>query len=709
MLKLKDFLMHYGKLTSAALLVTLTVACGSGGGSDNILCGGEPCEDTTPETLAETEGTDGTISIGNGSGSSFETGVIAADIGAASLAANASTVLTVTVVDQSNSLVSDQANVTFSSNCVDTNLARFDRSAVVTSSGSASVTYTAAGCEGVDVITATSGEVSATISIVVEAEVISIGSGSGADFVPDELALGIGAGAQLAAGGQTTINISIANQDGELQTADVSSPTSISLTSGCVTQGLATLSSTSIDTVTGLAQVVFTDQGCGVAPDGTVDTITASTLGLSASVELDIAPDTVNQLEFVSVEPDILFLKGTGGEETAIVTFRVEGQLGGPVAGAEVEFALSTEVGGLTLPVSEGVTNSAGEVSVTVQAGTVPTSVRIIATEQSTGTSTISDGLTVATGIADSDNFSVVAETINPECWTGLQGNTVSITAFVGDVFNNPPPDGTVVQFITEGGIVESSCKTSGGRCSVQFTCTPEFVSDGRIEIMGYTIGAESFDDTNTNGVFDAGDSFVAADNDITEAFRDDNENGVYDDIQYLDFNVNGSFDDVDGQYTGPSCDAPDDGTVCSGSSTLHVFDSVTLSQSNPSVTRILGTENVPAVMPADTFANVFAGTSFFVANSIDLSPGDNNVFLGTLVLGDSNLNSLPSGTTIALSADNGEVAGSGFTVLNTNRPAFINIIMSADDTPSADGALTVTVTVPGYSAVELSFPVDDN
>ena len=727
MLMLKELINRYAKPLSAGLLLAGLAGCGSGGGNDNILCGGNPCPSPGQSGGSSSNNQ---VRLGSGSGTNFNAGVLTASIGSASLPPSGNTTISASIVDQTGAFVTNESTITFSSRCNTEGSASFNQNQVITTTGQAQVTYTAEGCEGSDTITATLGTATASVEITVSPNVVRIGRGSGADFVAGELTTNLATGTSLSAGGQIVINMSLANQQGVLQTANASNPLSIEVTSGCITRGLAKVDRSPVTTVTGTASVVYTDMGCGVAPNGTSDTIVASALNSSASVDVTIAPDTVNQLQFISAQPQELFLKGTGGVETSVVTFSVRGQLGGPVVGATVDFELSTDVGGIEIPVTSGVTNAQGQVSATVQAGTVPTSVRVIATERSSMISTVSNSLSVATGITDSDNFSVVAQTLNPECWSGVQGNQVTITAFLGDVFNNPPPNGTVVQFITEGGIIGSSCQSSGGRCTVTFTCTPEFVSDGRIEILGYTIGAESFDDVNTNGVFDAGDRFVAADNDLSEAFRDDNEDGVYNDIQYLDFNSDGAFNDKDGKYTGPNCDSPNDGTECAivggeQVTTLNVFNSVTISQSNPTVTRIFGGEAVPGterrdragnvVQAAQTFVNRFFGGNasqiFSLAGGSQIRVLPNtSVNLGTLIIGDSNLNSLPTGTTIAVTAGNGELAsGNGFTIRNTNRPAFIPLAIRADDEPSNDGNLQVTITVPGYGAEVFSWPVNDS
>lgn len=709
MLMLKEFITQFGKSSAAVLLALVLAGCGSGGGTDNILCGGDPCfpDDGAVDTSGPTS--DGEISVGSGTGSAFQPGVLTTEVGVFSLSPSGSTTVTVNVVDATNELITTEVTINFDSTCVNQGLSVFDQRVVVTSAGTATVTYTSQGCVGADTLTASVGELTASAIINIDPEVISIGSGAGDAFTPGVLDLGIGIGTTLSAGGQTTVLITVANQEGILQTADITNSTEVTVTSGCVAAGLATLDNNTVFTVTGSALVTYTDNGCGVAPNGFVDSIVATALGVTGQVEILIAPDTVNQVQFVSVDPAELFLAGTGGQETSLVTFRVRGQLGGPVVGADVDFSLTTEIGGLSLSSLEGVTNNLGEVSVTVQAGTVPTPVRVNATERSSGISTISDGLTVATGIADFDNFSVVADVINPECWTGRQAaEKATITAFVGDVFNNPPPDGTVVNFTTEGGVVESFCTTENGACSVFFNCTPDFVADGRIEVLGYTVGAESFDDLNGNGVFDLGDDFVPADNDKSEAFRDDNENGVFDDIISLDFGGAGGHDGPDGLYTGPACDGTNVATACSGNSTLHVFNSVTMVQSDPSVTRIFSGTAVPAsaVVDFDTFYGVavfdtLTGTTLTV-------PTGTGVNFGYFIVGDSNNNSLPNGTTIAITSTNGDVAAVNVTVLNTTRPAIFQISIGADDTPSTDGNLEIRVTVPDYGEVLYSWPIDD-
>ena len=92
----------------------------------------------------------------------------------------------------------------------------------------------------------------------------------------------------------------------------------------------------------------------------------------------------------------------------------------------------------------------------------------------------------------------------------------------------------------------------------------------GRSTVLVTTIGEESFDDENGNGLWDLGEAHA----DLPEAFVDHNENGVYDgnsdctvdetpegrtcasglEETYVDFNENGKYDDGNNIYNGTLC-----------------------------------------------------------------------------------------------------------------------------------------------------------
>jgi hypothetical protein len=207
-----------------------------------------------------------------------------------------------------------------------------------------------------------------------------------------------------------------------------------------------------------------------------------------------------------------------------------------------------------------------------------------------------SDLLTVTTGIPDQNSISLSMDKFAPE---GLEhdGETVTVTVRLGDRFNNPVPDGTVVNFTSEGGQIQSSCQTVDSGCSVVWTSQAPRPADHRATVMAYTIGHETFYDFNANGVFDDGDVF----DDMGEAFRDDDETGTYNpasgngfsiDEKLIDYDENGQYTAADGVYNGVPClhttDCPVDANNIAGRSNFltNVRDNglIIMASSSPNV-----------------------------------------------------------------------------------------------------------------------------
>ncbi|MCF6346280.1 MAG: hypothetical protein L3J00_07400 [Thiomicrorhabdus sp.] len=278
-----------------------------------------------------------------------------------------------------------------------------------------------------------------------------------------------------------------------------------------------------------------------------------------------VLPESAASLQFISADPTFLSLKGTGGvgySENSRLTYKVVDDLGNPVSGVEVQFTLTTTVGGLTLTEDTTISNEQGEAFVTVLAGTVPTPVRVTAfVEKDDGTllSVQSDVLTVTTGIPDQNSFSlgVVEGKFAPE--GGLNGDEVVLVVHLGDRNNNPIPDGTVINFTAEGGVIDGSCATTNGTCEVTWRNQNPKPLDNRATILAYAIGHETFYDHNGDGVFNDGDLF----DDLGEIFRDDDESGAYNpgaisfslDEKLIDYDESGDYTAGDGVYNGIPCD----------------------------------------------------------------------------------------------------------------------------------------------------------
>ncbi|MCZ8130161.1 MAG: Ig-like domain-containing protein [Steroidobacteraceae bacterium] len=429
-------------------------------------------------------------------------------------------------------------------------------------SGAATATLSTAGDPALRAITVTARAATLTASTTVQvvagagSVTVNMGSGTGTAFQAGTIGI---SNANLSASGSTSLQVVLQQSDGTLYTQ----PVAINFSSPCQAQGRATITSP-VQTSSGIASATYAAVGCSGS-----DTITATAQignrSLSASGTVTVAAAAIGSIVFDSATPANIALQGTGSQgrpETSTVVFRVLDRSGGPVAGANVAFALNTTVGGLSLAPATAQADANGRVQTVVQAGTIATSVRVTATVQNTTPqiSTQSAQLTVTTGVPDQDSFSLAVQCPNVEA-LGIDGIVVSVTARLADRFNNPVPDGTAVTLSAEGGQIFAQCQTTtvtngSSGCTVNWTSTNPRPAGGlgqagRAAIFATAIGEESFTDANGNGAFDNGEAFV----DQAERFRDNDEDGVYDlGEPFYDFNNNGVRDPADGLFNGVLC-----------------------------------------------------------------------------------------------------------------------------------------------------------
>jgi len=144
--------------------------------------------------------------------------------------------------------------------------------------------------------------------------------------------------------------------------------------------------------------------------------------------------------------------------------------------------------------------------------------------------------ITTNSGLVSYKNFSLLAEDTQPvviDPDTGIFTKTdVVMTVFVGDRNNRFLTDSHTVYFKAEYGTISNpSCTTENGTCSVTWSAIkrPEPGgpgSDLRVTIIAYTIGEESFTDTNGNGLFDDGD--IGTFDDLEEPYVDADESDSF-------------------------------------------------------------------------------------------------------------------------------------------------------------------------------------
>ena len=619
--------------------------------------------------------------------------------------------------------------VTLSSDVTDIEPA--NGSAILDAQGNAYFTLTFSGIEGAGAVTATyespNGD-TFTNSIAVAAQdepalyAVDILQPSGSSFSNvDPLSIAVAL---------TSNGVAVANAPIQLsaEVGVISPSNSISLTNAA---GIASFSLIG-DGATGGGTVTATyiDE----KDTEFTDSITVQMLNADQVVDFDRVSMT-----FAQASPLSIALRGTGGgtglEERSEVTFRLTDPSGNPVTEQLVFFELSTTLGGMSLLRNQVETNANGEAVATVWAGTIPTPVRVIATTESTPLDdtedpirVLSDVLTVSSGVATQQRFTVVADVLNPPDAAAVDGIEVKVTAFLFDRFGNPVPDGTSVSFVSEcGGIGASeggptgACRTATGSCSVTWfsqnvsdpdpdpsTQVPGFCSDGRATIMGYALGEEDFFDNDADGYFTVGqatsaDSWDIASQDVPEAFlnSDDFDNTRVAPEFFVDWNNNGVWDNQTPDITNtesPGTGPRFNGAACAKDESnldtdynaqddcfnnlIYVFDDIVLVP-GPSVSNAL--ELSPSTAP--------------------VAPGVYDYTLGYRA--DGWVNTPPLGTTIDVTAegrckilgtDSWEVPNN-----NSSEPYRFRFEVAEDAEGTDPSGVTITYQTPGGTPIEVN------
>ncbi|QBG35727.1 Ig-like domain-containing protein [Litorilituus sediminis] len=514
------------------------------------------------------------------------------------------------------------------------------------------------------------------------------------NFIEGKIALSV-ADNSISAGGTLGLSVDLVDETGTI----ITTPIPVTFTSNCVQNGNATIDE-SVLSINGTANSTFEDISCA-GTTGTDDVMLASVavngITNTASETITIGGEQLGSIEFVSAEPASIVLQGTGGQnkqETSTLTFRVKSDLGNVLAQQEVFFTLSTTAGGITLSRESGFTNSQGLITTQVAAGSVPTAVRVTAVANMTvageeiSVKSQSDLLSINTGLPEQRSMTIAASVLNPEAHS-YNGETSTITAWLTDNFNNPVPDGTTINFTTEGGLIEPSCQTSNGSCSVEWESAEPRVANHRVTILATALGHETFFDTNGSNTFDDADGSAIINNDecrhdegygtfnvasgfgtypaqasgfldMSEAWRDDNENCLYEvGEKFIDFDNDKRFDNEDNLFNGPQCQ----GSKCAQEDkrSIHVRKSLVL---------IMASSGSIYSLTNDDGSEVYANNSGQPSVDIpDIADGSFQQF--TFNFADTGIPSqtMPFGTTVTVEASAGELQGdTTYTVGNNNR-----------------------------------------
>ncbi len=457
-------------------------------------------------------------SIGGGTAS------LALDLSSPTVTATAPSVVSVTLLD-SNGKAVPSAVVSFSSM---SGLGKFSSTGVLTdSAGKASVLlYPASSTAGADYVVA---------SATVNGTPVTTNKGfqTNATSVAIQSLTSTATG-RLSAYGQTSVSVTLSG-------TVPGTPVGLSVTSLCSAKNKASITPASTTTTNGTATFTYKDAQCGATDNSDKVTVTVDGTSTTASVDILLTQPKSNSIGFVSAAPEVIYLKGSGFGETSVVTFVVNDQVGNALPGQLVAMLPTTTVGGLSMveaPVGTpfvGKSDSSGRVGVHVNSGTIPTPARIKAALRPVPdplnpptppldpaecflTSfpadcifTVSSNLSVAVGLPSQLNFSLSQKTLNIE-GMDVDGTTNTYTVIASDRMGNPVPAGTTVNFVAEGSQIQAQGFTTmnAGLASttVNFQSSQPKPKDGRITVLAYALGEESFIDGNGNNLWEAGEPY---------------------------------------------------------------------------------------------------------------------------------------------------------------------------------------------------------
>lgn len=397
--------------------------------------------------------------------------------------------------------------------------------------GQANITLNSGTAAGTGKVTATldSGESAELFFKSQGASDVIVRIGSGEPFNDGVAEIGQ---TQISAGATTSISIKLVDEQGNLYKESVD----VNFTSVCAEEAVPSAQIDEVKTTSsGEAEANYLAKGC-VGDDPIKVNAIVNGVNLQATAIVNVLPADVGSISFVSAIPATIGIIGTGavgGSESSTIVFKVLDTNGNPVNNQAVDFSLSTATGGVSLNPINAQTNNQGLVQTVVNSGSVATTVRVNAmvSDSDPVISSQSSVLVISTGIPDQDSITLAFSNLNPRAW-GVANVEVNVTALLADAFNNPAPDGTAVNFTTEGGSIEPSCLTSGGQCSVLWRSQnpspegqelainsvpprttnidsngfPNFMGQkygGRVTVLATAIGEESFPDLNGNGRFD--------------------------------------------------------------------------------------------------------------------------------------------------------------------------------------------------------------
>jgi hypothetical protein len=451
--------------------------------------------------------------------------------------------------------------------------------------------------------------------------------------------------------------------------------------------------------VIGAALLLAALAACGSGLDSSAGTSSSSSS--SGGGSNNTPPGIPNSIVFAppASTNTVIALQGTGGKTNAQVTFQVNDASNTGVGGVPVTFSLIPTTGDATLTTATGTTAANGQVSTFVVSGNEHYSVTVLATVSTpSGVKTApSNSLTITTGIPTEGNFAMAVTNLTANNANDTLGITDTVTVQLSDRFSNPAPDGTAVAFYANSGQIPGECLTVGGSCTVTWVSSglPNAADGlhlpGRAEILAYTVGEESFDDVDGDGVFDNNDVFTTfqsgttvdsfiepnypAVDDIGEVYLDGAERGLNNLTAFPTPYISGDFfHDFNGDNKRNLPDGKFYGFGCKGTATVSC-GSGTTKEIGKQICINMSTSGANILVSA-------GGTATLTGNALSVGAGPATL---SFQVSDRNGHALASGTSVAL-------LQSGVVNVVVNSPT--NLPYSYADVGCGNNAQTFTLTI---------------
>ncbi|KRB92705.1 hypothetical protein ASE07_15175 [Noviherbaspirillum sp. Root189] len=280
-------------------------------------------------------------------------------------------------------------------------------------------------------------------------------------------------------------------------TTDTGAPVKNTMVTFTVSSTIAVLSpgtGTALTDDNGIAQISIKASGSGTGAAEVTAKATVGAAEVSAKAAFSVgasATATPTAMNFVAAVPtdNSIVIQGSGGSgrtEVALLTFKVVDSSNSGVPNVAVNFATQSS-NPVSLVASSGKTDISGNVTVAVNSGTQPTTVRVIATVQGTAISAISDTVTVTTGQPTQAAFSLSLQKYYVEGWA--HDNTQNtVTVLLADAFGAAVANGTQVVFTTDSGAIVGDggarCLTTNGGCTVTWRSQNPRTSNGVVTVV---------------------------------------------------------------------------------------------------------------------------------------------------------------------------------------------------------------------------------